>query len=194
MRTLHYGNQKGYPPYENNPTPYDPTNNYSDDYIDIKSKIYGNNQKIFEQLRLRKDIDNCILTPKPILYLNDMIITAVSTGTYHTIFLDKAGNVYGIGEGFGFNEGSNGGGTPKLILNNYHIAAIYSGNHHTIFLDIEGNAFGLCYNNDGILGGTYSKEAERERQIVGSGQYIKYYIIMMLNLLQHLQDLAIHYI
>lgn len=138
------------PEYDNIPKPFVASDDYYEKFLDTESKIYGINHTIFGQAILA--LDNCILTPEPIPYFNNMRITSVSTGTFHTTFLNSMGMVYNIGHSTGFNRII--GGTPKLIefFKDIPIASISCGNYDTIFLDTYGKAYGLSYNEEAILG------------------------------------------
>jgi hypothetical protein len=140
------------PEYDNIPKPFVASDDYYEKFLDTESKIYGINHTIFGQANLA--LDNCILTPEPIPYFNNMRITSVSTGTFHTTFLNSIGNVYSIGHSSGFNDRTIKGGTPKLIefFKDIPIASISCGNYDTIFLDTYGKAYGLSYNEEAILG------------------------------------------
>jgi alpha-tubulin suppressor-like RCC1 family protein len=139
-----------------NPIPYLPTNNYDDDCLDTIGKIYGTNCIRFLDRHPSVQFKNCILKPEPIPYFNNITILSVDTGTYHTIFLDKQGNTYGIGRGFGYKDRAISGGTPEKLFNlssNYKNTTQYCGYHHTVIKNIADDLHGLCNTEESILGG-----------------------------------------
>jgi alpha-tubulin suppressor-like RCC1 family protein len=132
--------------------PYVATDDYYERFLDTQSKIYGINYMKFEDKNTK--LNNCIVTPEPIPFFSNMRVTAVSTGTFHTTFLNSMGKVYSIGTPSSISNRTVIGGEPKLIeyFKDIPIASISCGNYDTIFLDTTGKAYGLSYSEEAILG------------------------------------------
>jgi alpha-tubulin suppressor-like RCC1 family protein len=98
--------------------------------------------------------------PEPITYFNDNTLCSVytvSSGTFHTIFLDKQGKVYAVGcnesgqLGLGDNKNRT---TPEPIpyFKDILIKKISAGAYHTVFIDTEGKVYTVGSNICGQLG------------------------------------------
>lgn len=101
-----------------------------------------------------------IRSPEPITYFNDNTLYSVytvSSGTFHSIFLDTEGRVYAVGcnesgqLGLGHNKNRN---TPEPIpyFKDILIKKISAGAYHTVFIDTEGKVYTVGNNNYGQLG------------------------------------------
>ena len=129
-------------------------------FLYTNGKVYATGYNEYGQLGIGNTQDQ--YTPVPIPYFNDnndIQISAISAGTYHTIFLDDTtGKVYATGWNY---DGQLGIGntqdqyTPVPIPyfndnNNIQISAIFAGGYQTIFLDTNGKLYAT--GNNGQFG------------------------------------------
>ena len=97
---------------------------------------------------------------------NTLIISAISCGDAHVLFLTNDGKVYSSGDNasgqLGLNDTTNRlvptlittttvGGTP-VAFNNLTISAIFCGYNHSLFLTNDGKVYSCGYNGNGQLG------------------------------------------
>jgi alpha-tubulin suppressor-like RCC1 family protein len=147
-------------------------------FLDTCGKVYAVGHNLFGQLGLGDKTSRH--TPETIPYFADIPIASVTAGSFHTIFLDTSGKVYGVGDATGSHgrdedETSNVIGymgprnnipilemslrtTPAPIkyFEDIPIASVYSGNYHTIFLDTQGRVYATGYNFEGQIGLGYT--------------------------------------
>ena len=123
--------------------------------------------------------------PAKITSLHNII--SVSTGLYHSLFLDSNGNVFSCGYNrFGQLGHDEYTPIPTLIQNLHNIIAISAGSRHSVCLDHEGKAWSFGSNKYGQLGLNDNKNRfEPERiddlptiQKICAGQYANYTMML----------------
>jgi alpha-tubulin suppressor-like RCC1 family protein len=96
------------------------------------------------------------LTGEPTVFTANIEIASPIAGGYHTIFLDTAGKVYGVGSNgagrLGFVSADISTPTPITYFNNNPIFSVSAGESYTIFLDTSGKVYSAGLNTNGQLG------------------------------------------
>ncbi len=133
--------------------------NHHSIFLDTNGNVYSCGGGGYGQLGHGNTSDKN--TPTIIQYFvtNNIIISQVSTGDYHSIFVATDGNVYSCGYGYykqlGHGDTSNKS-TPTLIQyfvdNTITISQISAGIYHSIFIATNGNVYSCGRGNDGQLG------------------------------------------
>ena len=127
-------------------------------FLDDKGRVYSCGDNPYGQLG-HGNKTNCNL-PTLIDALADSNIVAISTGKYHSLFLNKYGRVYSCGySGYGVLGRTNTSDPNDIIplqitenIGTSNIVAISAGKYHSLFLNDKGRVYSCGYNNEGQLG------------------------------------------
>jgi alpha-tubulin suppressor-like RCC1 family protein len=128
-------------------------------FLDSTGKVYSCG--INSNGQLGQNNTSQLLVPTRIQYFvtNNIIITNIACGFFHTIFIDSTGKVYSCGEGTYGQLGQNN--TTNLIVptliqyfvtNNITIIKASCGFRYTMFLDSSGKVYGCGDNGFGVQG------------------------------------------
>jgi len=134
-------------------------------FLTDDGNIYGFGQNSNYQLGYSNSTANQS-TPRHLSWFreggNNITITQIACGAYHTMFLTDDGNVYGVGRNsnyqLGYSNSTANQSTPRYLSwfreggNNITISQIDCGYYHTMFLTDDGNVYGVGYNSHYQLG------------------------------------------
>ena len=145
-------------------------------FLTNEGHVYSCGRNNYGQLGLNSN-DDVNITPQLIetyhnsvedinIRFNDITITQISTGSFHSLFLTNEGHVYSCGYGsygqLGLNSNDEVNITPQLIktyhnsedisFNDITITQIAGGLRQSLFLTNEGHVYSCGRNNYGQLG------------------------------------------
>jgi alpha-tubulin suppressor-like RCC1 family protein len=138
-------------------------------FLTDDGNVYGVGRNNYYQLGYSSTANQS--TPRHLSWFreggNNITITQIACGAYHTMFLTDDGNVYGVGRNYdyqlGYSSSSSNQSTPRYLSwfsdNSIVISKIACGNGHTMFLTDDGNVYGVGKNNSYQLG--YSNTANQ---------------------------------
>ena len=138
-------------------------------FLTDDGNVYGVGRNNYYQLGYSSTANQS--TPRHLSWFreggNNITITQIACGAYHTMFLTDDGNVYGVGRNYnyqlGYSSSSSNQSTPRYLSwfsdNSIVISKIACGNGHTMFLTDDGNVYGVGKNNSYQLG--YSSTADQ---------------------------------
>jgi alpha-tubulin suppressor-like RCC1 family protein len=131
-------------------------------FLDSTGKVYSCGRNINGQLGQNNTTQYNVPTLIQYFVTNNIIITNVACGYYHTVFLDSTGKVYSCGLNTLGQLGHNN--TTQLLVptliqyfvtNNITITNVFCGFQYTMFLDSSGKVYGCGDNGWGQLGQNY---------------------------------------
>ena len=133
-------------------------------FLTDDGNVYGVGYNFQYQLGYSSSTSNQ-LTPRYLSWFreggNNITITQIACGAYHTMFLTDDGNVYGVGLNYNYQLGysdRDDQSTPRHLSwfreggNNITISQIACGNIYTMFLTNDGNVYGVGDNYNYQLG------------------------------------------
>ena len=131
-------------------------------FLTDNGDVYGVGSNGYYQLGYSSSTSNQS-TPRHLSWFreggNNITISQIACGFYHTMFLTNDGDVYGVGSNGSYQLGYNGTfreSTPRHLNwfndNSIVISQIACGGNHTMFLTDDGNVYGVGSNGYYQLG------------------------------------------